>query len=184
MKCVWKPCPTVRRSSSQPHAAQGPLRCGRQPRELALVVPTGYVPCIVLHFLESILLRVQAMGEQRATNPHRSAQLNCNTPSHGMEPALWAGKGSGVNAGDGNGRDAGCTPYSQRGGEAFASSTCRRGSDMHALPPARGGIRRTPRPPSGARTAAGSPPVPPPPASPCASPSPPRKMARTRAVER
>ena len=84
------------------------------------------------------------MGEQRETNPHRSAQLNCNTPSHGMEPALWAGKGSGVNAGDGNGRDAGCTPYSQRGGEAFASSTCRRGSDMHALPPARGGIRRTP----------------------------------------
>ena len=68
------------------------------------MVPTGYVPRIVLLFLESILLRVQAMGEQRATNPHRSAQLNCNTPSHGMEPALWAGKGSGVNAGDGNGR--------------------------------------------------------------------------------
>jgi hypothetical protein len=111
---------------------------------LALVVPTGYVPRIVLLFLESILLRVQAMGEQRETNPHRSAQLNCNTPSHGMEPALWAGKGSGVNAGDGDGRDAVCTPYSQRGGEAFASSTCRRGSDMHALPPARGGIRRTP----------------------------------------
>jgi hypothetical protein len=106
--------------------------------------PRKICPRIVLRFLESILLRVQAMGEQRATNPHRSAQLNCSTPSHGMEPALWPGKGSGVNAGDGNGRDAARTPYSQRGGEAFASSTCRRGSDMHALPPARGGIRRTP----------------------------------------
>ena len=42
--------------------------------------------------LESILLRVQAMGEQRATNPHRSTHLNCSTSSQSMGPALWAGK--------------------------------------------------------------------------------------------
>ena len=69
--------------------------------------PQDMFPASCFTCLESISLRVQAMGEQRATNPHRSVQLNCSTPSQGMGPALWAGKGSGVHAGDGNRRDAG-----------------------------------------------------------------------------
>jgi hypothetical protein len=81
-----------------------PQRCSEHvPSELALVVPTVYGPCIVLHFLESILLRVQAMGEQRATNPHRnSAHLNCTISEHGDGTMV-----SGVKAGNGNERDVG-----------------------------------------------------------------------------